>query len=286
MEVLRPAGDDCNDRDAPPPKGESPQEDGPQDCDLANHVDVDDTVHVEVEVVRQSVGHADKRQGGERRGADVHEQTRAVLAAGKAVRHQATHHVGVHEERDAETEALGREAAHDDGRGDVVWLGLRDDRSDGARQHDGEDGQYPRRHHSLDLEVVSAEDVAVLAHGQEHGDDHVTPERHLDSPVEVDVVGRHRVAVGARDDGGEGEEEGREEEALALVSEGRLEVAREHEETGYQRAEHDGEHDQVSDVDDEADDLEARELVGLRECKQGETTGTHDECPPCPGEVV
>lgn len=217
MEVLGPAGDDGDGGDAPPPEAQAPEEDARQHGHLPNELDVNDAIPVEVERVRQPIGHADEGKAGEGRGSHIHVQARAVLPAGKTKGHETADHVRVHHERDADAEALGGEAAVHDGRGDGVGLCVGDDRGDGAGEHDGENGEDPGGHHGPDLEVVGAEDIAVLSDGEGHGGEHVAPESDLDPPIEVSITGWYGIAVGGCDESGEGEEESREEETLAFV---------------------------------------------------------------------
>ncbi|KAJ3552163.1 hypothetical protein NPX13_g11178 [Xylaria arbuscula] len=59
--------------------------------------------------------------------------------------------------------------------------------------------------------------MAVLSDGQDEGDEKVAPEGAEDEPSQGSVVLGDDVALRARDDGGEGEKEGGEEEPFARM---------------------------------------------------------------------
>lgn len=82
------------------------------------------------------------------------------------------------------------------------------------------------------------------------------------------------VARQAADDGCDGEPEGREEETLAVMTEGLQKVAVQDEPYSHGRADK-SEEDQVEDIDSDADLSQSAEPKGLADDEDGQPSSTH-----------
>lgn len=287
VEVLGDGLDDGDDGDEEPPQAQGPQEDGADE----GHGADGGQVHGHANVVLaggggDALGHADDGEGREGRRPHAHEQAGPVLPIRQPGLHQPADHVGVHKDGDGEPQSLARQPGHDNGHGRRRRLRLGNDRGNRARQHDGEDGQDPRRHHGLQAEAVRRKHVAVLAHGQDQRRHHVRPEGALHRPHQADVVFGNRVPVRAGDERRRCQEEGRHEEALARVLDRLGHVARVDEEPGHHERRERHVDDDVDDVDHHADGLEAGELMRLRKDEERQAARAHGQREPRPGEVV
>ncbi|KAB8293734.1 hypothetical protein EYC80_009219 [Monilinia laxa] len=81
------------------------------------------------------------------------------------VDHQASHVRAVHEDGDEHAQALEGDARDEDREGVAGGLRARDDRGEGAAEHDGEDGEDPGGRHGLQRLLFRVEEVAVLDYG-------------------------------------------------------------------------------------------------------------------------
>lgn len=195
--------------------------------------------------------------------------------------HETTNVMRIHENGNCKTQTLASQAGDQNRHSGRHWLFLCNDRCDGTSKHNGEDGQEPRRHETVELVGVAAEEERVLEGGQAEGDEGVRPECDChcgNSPRAVgmiDVVGLDDVFLGSGDNGCDGQEEGAEEETFTFVRNGGLEGARvlgEAENHGHGDT---GEQEKVEDVEDGTNGLDAGERMRLDGDKRTKTTSSH-----------
>lgn len=265
------------------PHGQYPEEECDNKSKCAQDLCVDKAITLQVKVVGQRVGHTNQSQAGERWRANGDEHGASMFTVGVSDLHEATNVVRVHQDSDSETQTLTPQARHENRHSRLDWLVFGNDRRDGTSEHDGEDGQKPRRHEAGQLVRMMAKEIRVLEACKTECDERVGPESHLhgsDGPSTVRMIHLVRlddVFLRAGDDGCDGQEEGTEEETFALMSNRLLERAGELGEAEDQCHGNSSEQEDVENVEDGADNLETRKGVWLDGNERSKTASSHGQ---------
>lgn len=143
-----------------------------------------------------------------------------MFAVGKAGLHQSPDVVGVHYKGDRETKTLECNTGADHRNRGTDGLLLCDDGGNSTAKHDREDGKNPRWHHSLEVVGVGCEDKVVLDNCESECAGAVDPEESFECEQEGFLCIFAEKLVKAGDDSRDGEPEGREEEALSVMTQG------------------------------------------------------------------